>query len=428
LSGATTGTASYLTTGTAPNRVFTFEWLNWKWNYQATGAVISFQARLFETSGRIEFIYRQEPTAYNAGTTEGASIGLVGGTVGNFLSLIGTGTNPGTSAVTETNNLASRPANGQVYTFLPPALSFSWQPSGQVVNPTSASTATVALSSSQTYTLTASSNGCATTANVTVNLATPFTAASITGTPSFCQGGSTTLTAVAAGGTGYTYQWTGPSGPAGTASTQVANQPGAWSVDITACGITQTASVNVVQNALPAISISPAPASAAVCNGAPVTLTAAGATTYTWSPSAGLSGTAGATVTATPSLPATYTVTGTDGNGCQSTATQLVNVGQNPTASSVVSVTPLCAGSGTTITTTSSLNSFTISNNTGPISAAIPGTSLTGVFVDLPMSGGFGAIGASSSVRVTMSTAALTGQNNTIDAYLVGPGNCGTLE
>ncbi len=33
LSGAVTGAASYLTTGIPGSRVFTFEWLNWKWNH-----------------------------------------------------------------------------------------------------------------------------------------------------------------------------------------------------------------------------------------------------------------------------------------------------------------------------------------------------------------------------------------------------------
>ncbi|MEZ5109290.1 MAG: hypothetical protein R2829_10015 [Bacteroidia bacterium] len=51
LSGSATGSASYLTTGTPGNQVFTMEWLNWKWNYSATSAVISFQVKLYEATG-----------------------------------------------------------------------------------------------------------------------------------------------------------------------------------------------------------------------------------------------------------------------------------------------------------------------------------------------------------------------------------------
>ncbi len=42
----TGGTFSYSTTDVAPNRVFTAEWKNWKWNLYATSATISFQVKL----------------------------------------------------------------------------------------------------------------------------------------------------------------------------------------------------------------------------------------------------------------------------------------------------------------------------------------------------------------------------------------------
>ena len=56
------------------------------------------------------------------------------------------------------------------------------------------------------------------------------------------------------------------------------------------------------------------------------TLTATGGTTYAWAPSGGLSATTGATVTATPSSTTTYTITGTDANGCINTGTSTVTV------------------------------------------------------------------------------------------------------
>ncbi|HRD43485.1 MAG TPA: hypothetical protein PLN30_07010, partial [Ferruginibacter sp.] len=57
------GTASYLTSGTAPNRVFTFEWRNWYWDWFTASSgvpVISFQVKLYESNGVIEFVYRRE--------------------------------------------------------------------------------------------------------------------------------------------------------------------------------------------------------------------------------------------------------------------------------------------------------------------------------------------------------------------------------
>ena len=66
-------------------------------------------------------------------------------------------------------------------------------------------------------------------------------------------------------------------------------------------------------NALPTVSVSPA--SPSIIPSGSVSLTASGASTYSWSPSTGLSATTGATVTANPGSSTTYTVTGTDGNG-----------------------------------------------------------------------------------------------------------------
>ncbi|MBK9254153.1 MAG: hypothetical protein IPM42_01555 [Saprospiraceae bacterium] len=130
LDGRATGgsQARYLTDGISPNQVFTIEWLNWEWNYQSTAAVISFQIKLYEADNRIEFVYRQEAGAYNAGSTGGASIGITSLT-GNFLSLNNTSASPTASSTTETSNLNTKPATGQIYTFTPPSYSYAWSPS-----------------------------------------------------------------------------------------------------------------------------------------------------------------------------------------------------------------------------------------------------------------------------------------------------------
>ncbi|MES2765771.1 MAG: T9SS type A sorting domain-containing protein [Bacteroidota bacterium] len=119
LSGATTGAASYITTGTSPNRVFTFEWLNWKWNFGASGAVLSFQAKLYESNGRVEFVYLQNSTAINGTPT--ASIGITATATGsgNFLSLNNSTSTATASSTTATTNIATKPADGQTFTFTP---------------------------------------------------------------------------------------------------------------------------------------------------------------------------------------------------------------------------------------------------------------------------------------------------------------------
>lgn len=114
----TGGTASYRTTGTTPNRVFTFEWRNWKWGTTATGANISFQTRLYEGSGRIEYAYTGVGGPPPAVTGDGAAIGFSNGDF--FASVDGTGPNPTLDLAIAHNDLTNPPANGQVYAFVPP--------------------------------------------------------------------------------------------------------------------------------------------------------------------------------------------------------------------------------------------------------------------------------------------------------------------
>lgn len=71
--------------------------------------------------------------------------------------------------------------------------------------------------------------------------------------------------------------------------------------------------------------ISVTPSTATICSGGSVSLTASGASSYSWTPTTGLSAGTGATVTANPSTTTTYTVSAT-ANGCTSTATATVTV------------------------------------------------------------------------------------------------------
>lgn len=116
------GAASYSTTGTAPNRVFTFEWRNVLWDYDAAAPSVSFQVKLYEGSNAVEFVYRPEGGALNEAS---ASIGLGGlgsGTAaGSFIALNNASTAPTASTTTDPRNIAAVPAAGQIYRFVPPA-------------------------------------------------------------------------------------------------------------------------------------------------------------------------------------------------------------------------------------------------------------------------------------------------------------------
>lgn len=111
---------SYQTSGTSPNRIFTAQWSDLRWRNGATTGGISFQVKLYEQNGKVEFIYHQE-----AGSLSGpsASIGITaaGTGAGNFLSLNNSSDAPVVSSITETTTISAKPAEGQIYTFTPPS-------------------------------------------------------------------------------------------------------------------------------------------------------------------------------------------------------------------------------------------------------------------------------------------------------------------
>jgi hypothetical protein len=101
------------------------------------------------------------------------------------------------------------------------------------------------------------------------------------------------------------------------------------------------------------------------CGSQPVTLTAEGADTYTWSPAAGLSATTGTIVQASPSVNTFYTVTGTTINGCQSTTQVFVPV-QVPTPLTVTSNRVyIMSGETATLTASGGIGGYNWSPATG---------------------------------------------------------------
>lgn len=108
---------SYQTTGVEPNRVFTAEWLNAEWNWFANAPTISFQVKLYESTGVVEYIYNQEAASAFSPT---ASIGITSAASGNYISLSNAGANPSLSSSVSYNNINSKPASGQIYRFTPP--------------------------------------------------------------------------------------------------------------------------------------------------------------------------------------------------------------------------------------------------------------------------------------------------------------------
>lgn len=120
----TGGLASYATTGTAPNRVLTVEWRNWRWKTGTTVANnISFKLKLYETDGKIEMLYNQISDPVNATTT------AVGFRVSPFYcSIRNTAVAPsfnwGFSLTSYSTNI-TRFQPGQIFTIIPNGV-FEW--------------------------------------------------------------------------------------------------------------------------------------------------------------------------------------------------------------------------------------------------------------------------------------------------------------
>jgi hypothetical protein len=137
---------NYLLSGTSPNRVLTVEWKKMLWEDLATSPVISFQVKLYETSNRIEFWYKQEGGAVDYGA---AAIGIGGVNSGDFYSLNNSGSSPTASKTTETDTISVCPATNQVYRFDPTLCSGTPSAPTSVANPAvlcAAGTTTLSLS------------------------------------------------------------------------------------------------------------------------------------------------------------------------------------------------------------------------------------------------------------------------------------------
>ena len=227
-----------------------------------------------------------------------------------------------------------------------------------------------------TYTFNSAPCTVTATSNVIVN---PLPVVSAGNDAVICSGSSTGLQATGAS----TYQWSINGGAAVGLNNPNISNPSAsptttttYSVlGVDANGCTNVDQVQVSVNALPTVN---AGANTSICPGIPTTLGATGASTYAWSPSTGLTGANTASPGANPTSTQTYTVTGTDANGCQNTDQVTVTVFPQPIVTA--SATSPIIECQTAQLTATGLVSYNWVNTTGPdASIATPNASTTDV-------------------------------------------------
>jgi hypothetical protein len=215
--------------------------------------------------------------------------------------------------------------------------------------------------STTTYTVTGTNgNGCVNTAQMTVivNTLPVVTAGS---NQSVCPGTAVTLN----GSGALFYSWNNgisnglPFTPSATTT---------YTVTGTASnGCSNTAQVQVIINALPTVS---AGSNQTICPGASVTLSGSGAASYSWNNSVSNG------VAFTPTATTTYTVTGTNANGCSNTAQTTVTINPILTVNAGADVMS-CTGE-TVILSGQGANTYTWSNGVQNGQGFVP--TATGVY------------------------------------------------
>lgn len=235
------------------------------------------------------------------------------------------------------------------------------------------------------YTVTGTDlNGCSNTAtaNLVVN-PQPIVTYTILPNDTICLGSPITISGVGAN----TYSWTGGIINGVSFAPTVTGTYTVTGTDVNGC--TNTATANLVVNTPPSVGYSISP-SDTICNGSSITLSGTGAATYSWT--GGISN----GISFVPAASGSYTVTGTDLNGCTNAAIATVTLSSSPSVGiNAIPGTSICIGSSVTLMGTGA-TSYTWNNGVMDGIAFTPLTTNTYTVI------GTNAIGCSDSMSITI--------------------------
>jgi hypothetical protein len=124
----------YQTIGVAPNRVFIMEWKNWGVFFFAAPASFNFQIKLYEGSNRVELNYELLPGTQSSITGTGIAV-----TNTDFLGLNNLTASPTAAMGTASTTVAGRAATNQLYSFIQPSGTLTYDSSTVVQNTVSLS-------------------------------------------------------------------------------------------------------------------------------------------------------------------------------------------------------------------------------------------------------------------------------------------------
>ncbi len=321
---------------------------------------------------------------------------------------------------------------------------YTWTP-GATLN--TINTGTVIASPTITTTYSVSSPGCSgnqtSTVQVTVG-GTPPAIGAISGTTTICPN-ATGITYSVTNVASTSYTWSVPAGASitsgvGTNAITVSFGSAAGTVSVFALGTCGSATAAITVSLNPAFNLTVTPNTSTICVGSSITLTASGATNYTWSPAATLSSSNGSTVTATPSAAIIYTVIGSAGT-CTGSATASISMGGALTLTLSSNTPTVCPGGSALLDANGATNytwspAGTLNTPNGPNVTATPlsntiytvvgstggctGTSTISLSIGACVSSGCD-LAAIRSALTSAGNIELLGMNNTCSLYFINP-------
>ncbi len=206
--------------------------------------------------------------------------------------------------------------------------SWAWNALGATPSSSSVQNPTFTYTAAGTYSVTlVASNSGGSSAMITKTLTVKATPTVSVNSPSICSGAATILTVSGAA----SFLWN-----TGATTTTISVSPSSttnYTVNGTTSGCSKAITSTVTVKPTPVLTVN----SLTICSGKTATLTASGATTYSWN-----TGTITNSISLSPTTSTNYTVTGTS-LGCSKTNTTSITVNPTPTA-------PTITSSGNTLT------------------------------------------------------------------------------
>lgn len=305
--------------------------------------------------------------------------------------ILSTLTHSNVSCFAYTNGTISAAASGGS-----PAYTFSWVSSNTLIPGPSPTANNLPAG---TYTLTVTDgNGCSTYSVYVVTQPALLNAASIS-TAGACSSANGSATVTFTGGTApYTYTWSAPLSQTTNSVTGLA--AGNYTIICTdSKGCVSIQSITIPSGGNPTVLTTLNPT--VICAGQAATLTASGASTYSWNPS-----NTGSLIVVSPSVNTTYSVIGTSSAGCTGTSSQSILVNPSPTVTASTNASVLCIGQAAIITA-SGANTYTWSTTANGSSITVAPTT-TSVYVVT----GTGANGCTNSFTITQNVSSCAGISN----------------